>query len=172
MQQVSVQLFLYSTALMIILCDEGTAKGDPTEANWVGKHFSRNRELIVGSVKGNIGCGPRFFPALMRLDTPSQAHRNCGFCCFAFKSAFYIQASRHPPECQLLHSQSCNRMGQISAASSYSTYTSSMLARQGSLDLDVEFWDRRCKCACYSRRSTRENGNFVSNLRWPRFVDS
>jgi putative methionine-R-sulfoxide reductase with GAF domain len=61
MQQVSVQLFLYSTALMIILCDEGTAKGDPTEANWVGKHFSRNRELIVGSVKGNIGCGSRFF---------------------------------------------------------------------------------------------------------------
>ncbi|KAJ7572119.1 hypothetical protein C8J56DRAFT_993487 [Mycena floridula] len=33
----------------------GTAKGDPTEANWVGQHFSRDRELIIGSVKGNIG---------------------------------------------------------------------------------------------------------------------
>ncbi|KAF7330994.1 putative polyketide synthase [Mycena venus] len=33
----------------------GTAKGDPTEVNWVGEQFCRDRELIVGSVKGNIG---------------------------------------------------------------------------------------------------------------------
>ncbi|KAJ7638204.1 putative polyketide synthase [Roridomyces roridus] len=33
----------------------GTSKGDPTEANWVGKHFKREEELLVGSVKGNIG---------------------------------------------------------------------------------------------------------------------
>ncbi|KAJ7123111.1 hypothetical protein C8R44DRAFT_735702 [Mycena epipterygia] len=33
----------------------GTAKGDPTETNWVGEHFGRDRELIIGSVKGNIG---------------------------------------------------------------------------------------------------------------------
>ncbi|KAJ6465896.1 putative polyketide synthase [Mycena vitilis] len=33
----------------------GTAKGDPTEANWVGEHFQRADELLVGSVKGNIG---------------------------------------------------------------------------------------------------------------------
>ncbi|KAG2004326.1 CurK protein, variant 2 [Coprinopsis cinerea AmutBmut pab1-1] len=33
----------------------GTAKGDPTEANWVGEAFQRERELLVGSVKGNIG---------------------------------------------------------------------------------------------------------------------
>ncbi|KAI0653728.1 ketoacyl-synt-domain-containing protein [Cubamyces menziesii] len=33
----------------------GTAMGDPTEANWVGKEFCRDDELIVGSVKGNIG---------------------------------------------------------------------------------------------------------------------
>ncbi|KAF8898051.1 hypothetical protein CPB84DRAFT_1748061 [Gymnopilus junonius] len=33
----------------------GTAKGDPTEANWVGEHFHREDELVVGSVKGNIG---------------------------------------------------------------------------------------------------------------------
>ncbi|KAJ7066919.1 hypothetical protein C8F01DRAFT_1340925 [Mycena amicta] len=37
----------------------GTAKGDPTEANWVGEEFSRGRpaarELLIGSVKGNIG---------------------------------------------------------------------------------------------------------------------
>ena len=35
----------------------GTAKGDPVEANWVGQCFGqREEELIVGSVKGNIGC--------------------------------------------------------------------------------------------------------------------
>ncbi|KAJ6539604.1 hypothetical protein B0H19DRAFT_1382247 [Mycena capillaripes] len=33
----------------------GTAAGDPTEANWVGSAFGGNRELLVGSVKGNIG---------------------------------------------------------------------------------------------------------------------
>ncbi|KAK7056358.1 hypothetical protein VNI00_002912 [Paramarasmius palmivorus] len=33
----------------------GTAKGDPTEANWAGEQFRRDTEVIVGSVKGNIG---------------------------------------------------------------------------------------------------------------------
>lgn len=33
----------------------GTAIGDTTEANWVGSSFKRDRELIIGSVKGNIG---------------------------------------------------------------------------------------------------------------------
>ncbi|KAJ7628924.1 hypothetical protein FB45DRAFT_1004360 [Roridomyces roridus] len=33
----------------------GTAKGDPTESNWVGQHFQRSQELLIGSVKGNIG---------------------------------------------------------------------------------------------------------------------
>ncbi|KAH7925399.1 polyketide synthase [Leucogyrophana mollusca] len=33
----------------------GTAAGDPTEANWVGQNFKRDRELLVGSVKGNVG---------------------------------------------------------------------------------------------------------------------
>ncbi|KAK0447900.1 putative polyketide synthase [Desarmillaria tabescens] len=33
----------------------GTAVGDPTEANWVGKAFQRDDTLPVGSVKGNIG---------------------------------------------------------------------------------------------------------------------
>ncbi|KAI0364111.1 ketoacyl-synt-domain-containing protein [Pilatotrama ljubarskyi] len=33
----------------------GTATGDPTEANWVGEEFSRDDELVIGSVKGNIG---------------------------------------------------------------------------------------------------------------------
>ncbi|KAJ7675951.1 polyketide synthase [Mycena polygramma] len=33
----------------------GTAAGDPTEANWVGSEFQRDSELLVGSVKGNIG---------------------------------------------------------------------------------------------------------------------
>ncbi|KAI0749982.1 hypothetical protein C8Q80DRAFT_660233 [Daedaleopsis nitida] len=33
----------------------GTAQGDPTEANWVGAEFQRDGELLLGSVKGNIG---------------------------------------------------------------------------------------------------------------------
>ncbi|KAK0486025.1 thiolase-like protein [Armillaria novae-zelandiae] len=34
----------------------GTAQGDPAEANWVGHSFGqRDKELIIGSVKGNIG---------------------------------------------------------------------------------------------------------------------
>ncbi|KAK7039743.1 polyketide synthase [Favolaschia claudopus] len=33
----------------------GTPIGDPLEANWVGAHFKKDTELLVGSVKGNIG---------------------------------------------------------------------------------------------------------------------
>ncbi|KZW01287.1 hypothetical protein EXIGLDRAFT_830237 [Exidia glandulosa HHB12029] len=33
----------------------GTARGDPTEANWVGRAFQRDTELLIGSVKGNVG---------------------------------------------------------------------------------------------------------------------
>ncbi|KAF7351064.1 Polyketide synthase [Mycena sanguinolenta] len=33
----------------------GTAVGDPVETNWVGNHFKRDSELLIGSVKGNIG---------------------------------------------------------------------------------------------------------------------
>jgi acyl transferase domain-containing protein len=33
----------------------GTARGDPTEANWAGKAFQRDGDLLIGSVKGNIG---------------------------------------------------------------------------------------------------------------------
>ncbi|KAJ3744032.1 hypothetical protein DFH05DRAFT_1550591 [Lentinula detonsa] len=33
----------------------GTSVGDPIEANWVGKAFARDDELLIGSVKGNIG---------------------------------------------------------------------------------------------------------------------
>ena len=33
----------------------GTASGDPTEANWVGEKFKRDDELLIGSVKGNVG---------------------------------------------------------------------------------------------------------------------
>ncbi|KAJ6494580.1 polyketide synthase [Mycena sanguinolenta] len=33
----------------------GTSVGDPIEANWVGSQFKRDRELLIGSVKGNIG---------------------------------------------------------------------------------------------------------------------
>jgi acyl transferase domain-containing protein len=42
----------------------GTSRGDPTEANWVGHWFKRSGEILVGSVKGNIGyatpCGDDF----------------------------------------------------------------------------------------------------------------
>ncbi|KAI0683985.1 polyketide synthase [Cerioporus squamosus] len=33
----------------------GTVKGDPTEANWVGEAFQRDGDIVVGSVKGNLG---------------------------------------------------------------------------------------------------------------------
>ena len=33
----------------------GTARGDPTEANWVGDMFKRDDELLIGSLKGNLG---------------------------------------------------------------------------------------------------------------------
>jgi acyl transferase domain-containing protein len=33
----------------------GTARGDPTEANWAGRAFQREGDLLIGSVKGNIG---------------------------------------------------------------------------------------------------------------------
>ncbi|KAH9833093.1 thiolase-like protein [Rhodofomes roseus] len=33
----------------------GTSSGDPTEANWVGVQFRRDAEVLVGSVKGNVG---------------------------------------------------------------------------------------------------------------------
>jgi acyl transferase domain-containing protein len=33
----------------------GTARGDPTEANWVGEAFQRDGDILLGSVKGNIG---------------------------------------------------------------------------------------------------------------------
>ncbi|EIN05353.1 polyketide synthase [Punctularia strigosozonata HHB-11173 SS5] len=33
----------------------GTAAGDPIEANWVGDAFKRDDDLLVGSVKANIG---------------------------------------------------------------------------------------------------------------------
>ncbi|KAF5345622.1 hypothetical protein D9758_015137 [Tetrapyrgos nigripes] len=33
----------------------GTAKGDPTEVNWVGRQYGRNDQLTIGSVKGNVG---------------------------------------------------------------------------------------------------------------------
>ncbi|KZT25643.1 hypothetical protein NEOLEDRAFT_1178119 [Neolentinus lepideus HHB14362 ss-1] len=33
----------------------GTAQGDPTEVNWIGAEFSRDDELVMGSLKGNLG---------------------------------------------------------------------------------------------------------------------
>jgi acyl transferase domain-containing protein len=33
----------------------GTARGDPTEANWIGRAFKRDGDILIGSVKGNIG---------------------------------------------------------------------------------------------------------------------
>ncbi|KAH9928894.1 uncharacterized protein B0H18DRAFT_1084333 [Fomitopsis serialis] len=33
----------------------GTTVGDPIEASWVGEKFSKDGELLVGSVKGNLG---------------------------------------------------------------------------------------------------------------------
>ncbi|KAJ7046113.1 polyketide synthase [Mycena alexandri] len=33
----------------------GTSVGDPVEVNWIGNQFKRDRELLIGSLKGNIG---------------------------------------------------------------------------------------------------------------------
>lgn len=43
-----------STQVLFILYI-GTAKGDHTETNWVGAHFRRDDELLIGSTKANIG---------------------------------------------------------------------------------------------------------------------
>ena len=43
-------------AAVLTSCGPGTASGDPTEANWVGAEFKRDDELVLGSVKGNVGC--------------------------------------------------------------------------------------------------------------------
>ena len=40
---------------LILNASSGTRQGDPTEANWVGEQFKREDELVIGSVKGNIG---------------------------------------------------------------------------------------------------------------------
>ncbi|KAL6298078.1 polyketide synthase [Sparassis latifolia] len=70
----------------------GTAQGDPAEANWVGAQFQRGEELIIGSVKGNIGhleitaflaslckvCSmfqTRLIPPTVNLDTPNPSIR-------------------------------------------------------------------------------------------------
>ena len=42
-------------AAVLTACVSGTASGDPTEANWVGAEFKRDDELVLGSVKGNVG---------------------------------------------------------------------------------------------------------------------
>ncbi|EGO26553.1 putative polyketide synthase [Serpula lacrymans var. lacrymans S7.9] len=33
----------------------GTSAGDPVESEWIGQYFNREEELMIGSVKGNIG---------------------------------------------------------------------------------------------------------------------
>jgi Beta-ketoacyl synthase, C-terminal domain len=52
MLQVSSQPSLCSAQFDSV---SGTAAGDPAEANWVGEAFRREDELLIGSVKGNIG---------------------------------------------------------------------------------------------------------------------
>ena len=51
----------------------GTASGDPTEANWVGAEFKRDDELVLGSVKGNVGYVNETLRVL-RLITYGYAH--------------------------------------------------------------------------------------------------
>jgi acyl transferase domain-containing protein len=46
----------------------GTARGDPTEANWAGKAFQRDGDLLIGSVKGNIGYVIVFLNMRLCLD--------------------------------------------------------------------------------------------------------
>jgi 3-oxoacyl-(acyl-carrier-protein) synthase len=56
----------------------GTARGDPTEANWVGRAFKRDGDILVGSVKGNIGCiicSRRYRASADRLCTDTRRSR-------------------------------------------------------------------------------------------------
>jgi hypothetical protein len=46
----------------------GTARGDPTEANWVGEAFKRDGDILVGSVKSNIGYGLSLFRSKLLTD--------------------------------------------------------------------------------------------------------
>lgn len=52
----------------------GTAMGDPTEANWVGAEFKRDDELVIGSVKGNVGCVQRVACDRMIADDICHSH--------------------------------------------------------------------------------------------------
>ena len=50
----------------------GTTVGDPIEANAAGEIFYRDEDLIVGSVKGNLGSVPLTFrPSLLIVYRPS-----------------------------------------------------------------------------------------------------
>lgn len=57
-----VELHATGNTLIVFICflnihpiGTGTAAGDPVEANWVGEKFKRDDEILIGSVKGNIG---------------------------------------------------------------------------------------------------------------------
>jgi acyl transferase domain-containing protein len=61
----------------------GTARGDPTEANWAGKAFQRDGDLLIGSVKGNIGYVVRYFVVKLCSDHGEQSLRDHSVLCFA-----------------------------------------------------------------------------------------
>jgi hypothetical protein len=69
----------------------GTARGDPTEANWAGKAFQRDGDILIGSVKGNIGyVAARLTIQFFKFpDQAEQPLRDHSVLCFAQQSPFH-----------------------------------------------------------------------------------
>jgi acyl transferase domain-containing protein len=74
----------------------GTSRGDPTEANWVGPLFQRDGDILIGSVKGNIGYVDMSerSPALII----SQPSRDCGLSRVPQQSSLYLRDRTHPAD--------------------------------------------------------------------------
>jgi hypothetical protein len=101
----------------------GTAKGDPTEANWVGPWFKRDGETLVGSVKGNIGqvsfrASPEY--VLIKLQAP----RDHGLSRFAQQGPFDLRDWPHSTDCQPQGTEPCDQMGRVPAARADGNHTS------------------------------------------------
>lgn len=78
---------------------QGTARGDPTEANWAGESFGRDDELTIGSVKGNIGLVQSIEEWDLTHSSGTQSHRNNFLSCLAFQSAVCNRAWSYTPKC-------------------------------------------------------------------------
>lgn len=89
----------------------GTAAGDPVETNWVGDKFKRNDELLIGSVKGNIGYANSFCLKVSSDFHASYLHqpfRDNGVSGFAMQSPLNVEDKTDTPKRQLSPSEPRN----------------------------------------------------------------